>query len=646
LNPSGKIDLVMRYLVLGVVVFILLTFVFRTPVAAWYLHHRIGKFNAANQAKLKISGVRIHGLASILVTGISLKPDHGDTLLKVDSAFASISILKLFAGRLALHNVRLINTSLLLESHDTISNYGFFLHSRKLSADSTAGPVDFASAMDRMMAFAFDKIPLSLDIRNFGLAINTDEHQVGVHLEKLNLENHYFRSTLEVKEDSMHAFWTIAGKMDNHNRMAEFRIYSADTANVTIPFIHYKWNALVDFDTLAFSLTEQEGGTDLTQISGFASVTGLRIDHNRIATRPVMFEKLSINYLLNIGSDYAELDSTTRVTFNKIDFLPYIRYCPKPSKQVTLTIHKPQFPAQDLFSSFPEGLFANLDGLRVKGNLSWNLNFFVDFDNPDSLQFETSLDRYQFSVQSYGNADLTKINGSFLYTAYEHDVPVRTFMVGPENPDFRSLEHISPYLQAAVLTSEDGGFYQHRGFLADAFRESIITNIKEGRFARGGSTISMQLVKNVFLSRNKTVDRKLEEALIVWLIENQGLCTKDRLFEVYLNIIEWGPMIYGANEASHYYFNKEASRLTLAEAIFMSSIIPRPKWFKYSFNENGHLRESNEGFYRLVSEKMLNKGWITPADAEKLIPDVELKGRAKQMLKQADSIKVLYKRYQ
>ena len=97
-------------------------------------------------------------------------------------------------------------------------------------------------------------------------------------------------------------------------------------------------------------------------------------------------------------------------------------------------------------------------------------------------------------------------------------------------------------------------------------------------------------------------------------------------------------MIYGANEAAHYYFNKEASKLTLAEAIFMASIIPRPKWFKYSFDENGHLRESNAGFYRLVSEKMVNKGWITPSDTEKLIPDVELKGPARLLLKQLDSI--------
>ena len=607
-------------------------------MAAWYLHHRIDRFNKENQSKLTISKVRIQGLASILMTGISLRPNTGDTLMKIDSAYASIGILKLLAGRIALHNVRLINTSVLLESHDSITNFTFLLHTHHHPADSVAGPVNYATSIDRLMGFIFDKIPLSLDIRNFNLNNNTNGHRMSVHIGQFTLTDHYFRSTAEVVEDTTVAKWVMAGKMDNYNRMAEFRLYSSDTAKVVIPFINYKWNALVDFDTLSFSIAEQEGGNDLAQIHGFASLTGLRVDHRRIAAGPVNFEKTEIRYLLNIGSDYAELDSSTRVTLNRIDFRPYIRYRSTPTKQITLQIHKPQFPAQDLFSSFPQGLFTNLDGILVKGNLSWHLDFFVDLANPDSLRFDTSLDRRQFSVLSYGNADLTKINGPFLYTAYDRDLPVRTFMVGPENPEFRSLERISHYLQMAVLTSEDGGFYQHRGFLPDAFRESIITNIKEHRFARGGSTISMQLVKNVFLSRNKTIARKLEESLIVWLIENQGLSTKERMYEVYLNIIEWGPMIYGANEAARYYFNKDAFKLTLAEAIFMASIIPRPKWFKYSFDKNGHLRESNAGFYRLVSEKMVNKGWITPSDTEKLIPDVELKGPARLLLKQLDSI--------
>ncbi|MCX6304552.1 MAG: transglycosylase domain-containing protein [Bacteroidetes bacterium] len=636
MNPSGKLHQVLRYLLLGIVIFILLTFIFRTPLAAWYLHQRIDRFNKANQATLKISGVKIQGMASILVTGICLKPDHGDTLLKIDSAYASIGILKLLAGRIALHNVKIVNTGILLVNNGGKSNYSFLLRPEQSSGDSASGPLNYAAAVDRLMRFVFDKIPLSLNVLNFSLAGITNGHRLGFHIGTLNLADHFFRSAMDVTEDSTTACWMMAGKIDNHNRMAEFRLYPADSAKVSIPYISFRWNARVDFDTLAFSIAEQKGGDDLAQINGFASVTGLRVDHRRIAAGPVEFARTEIRYLLNIGADYAELDSSTRVTFNKIDFRPYIRYRPKPSKQLTLQVHKPQFPAQDLFSSFPQGLFTNLDGIRVKGNLSWNLDFFVDLSNPDSLRFETALDRHQFSVLSYGNADLAKINGPFSYTAYDRDVPVRTFIVGPENPEFRTLDRISHYLQVAVLTSEDGSFYQHRGFLPDAFRESIITNIKEHRFARGGSTISMQLVKNVFLSRNKTVARKLEEALIVWLIENQGLSTKEQMYEVYLNLIEWGPMVYGASEAAHYYFNKDVSRLTLAEAIFMASIIPRPKWFKYSFDESGHLRESNAGFYRLVSEKMLNKGWITPQDAEKLVPDIELKGPAKLLLKQVD----------
>ncbi len=638
LSPPGKVQQGLRFALLGVVVFFLLTFIFRSPMAAWYLHQRIERFNEAGQAKLKISNVRIQGLASILVTGISLKPDVGDTLLQIDSLYASIGMLKLLAGRIVLHNVKLINTSILLENHDSISNYRFLLKSRKEKADSVSGPVNYAATIDRLMGLVFDKIPLSLYIRNLTLTGITNGHRLKLHLDQFSLTDHYFRSEMEVSEDSIDARWMVAGKMDNHNRLAEFRLYSADSSKLALPFIRYKWNARVNFDTLAFSISEQEGGDELAQIAGFASLTGLQVDHRRIAAGLVDFEKTEIRYLLNIGADYAELDSSTRITFNKIDFRPYIRYKAKPEKQITLRIHKPQFPAQDLFSSFPQGLFTNLDGIRVKGNLSWYLDFFVDLSIPDSLIFSTSLDRHQFSVLSYGNADLTKINAPFSHTAYEGDLPVRTFIVGPENPNYRTLDKISPYLQFAILTSEDGGFYQHRGFLPDAFRESIITNIKERRFARGGSTISMQLVKNVFLSRNKTVARKLEEALIVWLIENQGLSTKERMYEVYLNLIEWGPMIYGANEASHYYFSKEASRLTLAEAIFMASIIPRPKWFKYSFDQNGHLRESNVGFYNLVAEKMLRKGWITGKDAEELIPDVVLKGPAKLLLKQADSI--------
>jgi len=101
---------------------------------------------------------------------------------------------------------------------------------------------------------------------------------------------------------------------------------------------------------------------------------------------------------------------------------------------------------------------------------------------------------------------------------------------------------------------------------------------------RGASTISMQLVKNLFLERQKTIARKLEEMIITWLIEENRLVSKERMFEIYLNIIEWGPQVYGAQEEARFYFDKDVADLTLAEAIFMAGIIPQPKRFMVSFD--------------------------------------------------------------
>ncbi len=653
--------------------FILLAFIVRSPLASWFLHSRLKQFNESHHASLQIKSVRILGLASVRITGITLKPEQGDTMLAIDTAYASIGILKLITGRLSIHNVELIHTRVLYtEEIEGISNWQCLFSGRRPGSaadtavtrtDTTAVKpeshqisVNYARNMRRMLDFIFDKIPLRLEMRNFTMKYISNGHVIDWYIDRIDLRDHFFRTVIRIQENGTFTQWALAGMVDNQERKAEFRVYRDGDTKVQesgimnsggtdrkiddsekVPFLAYRWQAGVSFDTLSFGMEGHAEGGDKMILSGFAAVTGLTLDHRQVAATPVYFERLSIDYRLLIGEDYFELDSSTRVTFNRIDLHPYLFYRPYPTKHLTVKIHKPWFNAQDLFSSFPAGLFTTLDGLSVKGRLAWHLDFDVDLSNPDSLYFDTSLDRQQFSVSSYGTSNLMRINEPFLYTAYEHGEPVRTFMVGHENPDFRTLNRISPFLRSAVMTSEDGGFYGHRGFLPDAFRESIVTNIKERRFARGGSTISMQLVKNVYLSRNKTVARKLEEALIVWLIENQGLTTKDRMFEVYLNIIEWGPLIYGAQEASRFYFNKDVSRLTLAEAIYLASIIPRPKSFRWSFDNYGHLRESNAGYYRLVSEKMLQKGWITPSDAEKLVPDVTLKGAARLLLKTADT---------
>ena len=138
----------------------------------------------------------------------------------------------------------------------------------------------------------------------------------------------------------------------------------------------------------------------------------------------------------------------------------------------------------------------------------------------------------------------------------------------------------------------------------------------------------MQLVKNVFLNRNKNFARKLEEALIVWLIENERLTSKERMYEVYLNIVEWGPLVYGIQEASAYYFNKRPSQLNTEESIFLASIIPKPKHFRSSFAEGGQLKENMEGYYKLIAKRLAQKGVISEIEADSIRPDIQVTGDA------------------
>ncbi|MCX6273079.1 MAG: transglycosylase domain-containing protein [Bacteroidetes bacterium] len=642
-NRQKLVRKIFLYSAMLVALLLLLSFLFRNILFSYYLDKYVACFNKAFHAELVVKKARFLGISAIEINGITLRPLDGDTLLRIDTAFAAVSFWKFLMGRVAVDHFALKNTWLTFVRQDSATNYMFLLdRGQKSERETDTTPVrNYASRMNNILNALFDKIPNDLEIRNFNMVTRYNHHEVGFHIDTFNIIGHHFNAPIYIKEDEKEFHWMAAGDLDKHSHTSRFSLFSSDSGKVSIPFIKYRWNTVIEFDTVRFSVEERKAGNDLVTLGGLASVRGLAIDNARIATEKVDFGTGSVDYSLTIGTDYYELDSLTQVVFNRLSFHPYLKYQPRPTKHITLKLDKEDFPAQDLFSSLPSGLFSNLEGLKTKGNLSFQLLFDADLSNPDSLKFECELKRKNFYITSYGNTDFTFINGPFEYTAYEKGEPVRTFMIGPENPNFRTLEQISPLLRNSVINSEDGAFFGHRGFLIESFRESIVTNIKARRFARGGSTITMQLVKNVFLNRNKTISRKLEEAIIVWLIENCGLVTKERMYEVYLNIIEWGPMIYGAQEASRFYFNKDVSRLTYAEAIFLASIIPRPKYFMYSFDkETGHLRDYLINYYQRMADKMLKKEMITRDEYDKLVPDVELKGPAKLLLQKADSNEV------
>ncbi len=134
---------------------------------------------------------------------------------------------------------------------------------------------------------------------------------------------------------------------------------------------------------------------------------------------------------------------------------------------------------------------------------------------------------------------------------------------------------ISASLKRAVLVSEDAAFFSHEGIDFDELQKSLEKDLKEGRFARGGSTITQQLAKNLYLSPSKNPFRKAEEWLIARRLEAE--LSKRRIFELYLNVIEWGDGIYGAEAASRAYFQKSAAEIGPGEAALMAAAIPSPR---------------------------------------------------------------------
>jgi monofunctional biosynthetic peptidoglycan transglycosylase len=149
------------------------------------------------------------------------------------------------------------------------------------------------------------------------------------------------------------------------------------------------------------------------------------------------------------------------------------------------------------------------------------------------------------------------------------------FLVGPKNPDWASLESIPDEMKWAVIVAEDANFYEHSGIDVPALKEAIKYDLKRKRLALGASTITQQLAKNLFLSRDKSIRRKLRELVLAQRLEAN--LTKGRILELYLNVVELGPLVYGVGHGSRYYFSKPVSQLTPAQAAFLAAILPGPR---------------------------------------------------------------------
>ncbi|MBM4372599.1 MAG: transglycosylase domain-containing protein, partial [Deltaproteobacteria bacterium] len=239
-------------------------------------------------------------------------------------------------------------------------------------------------------------------------------------------------------------------------------------------------------------------------------------------------------------------------------------------------------PLQQVLDSIPRPLIQQVAGMQVQGYVAAELQLSGDSGDLGNLAFDFRFTERDVSVDAWGGeVDLQKLLAPFTFRIRGGGKERKTIRVG-EGPLWTPLEEVPPWVVLAVTTTEDGSFFRHDGFNRFQWKMTVIDNLEAGRFVRGASTISMQLVKNLFLGHEKTVARKLQELILTWLMEKA--VPKERIIELYLNIIEWGRGVYGLAGAARHYFDRSSRELTLAQAALLATFIPHPRPFDDRFS--------------------------------------------------------------
>ena len=573
------------------------------------------------------------GLSGIEMRGITVIPKNADTLLQVQEITTSINLSRLLVGDVQLGTLKMRDGYVQLVKDSTGWNFRSFLHAKKDAEDEdTDTKRSYAERAYHLLTKVLNLVPTDMALDNLALRVDDMGRKISMNLTQLRLADKQLESNIKVTEDTIIQNWKVKGFADPRNRKADLKFFNADTSRIAIPYIANRYNLKSGFDAIHLNVEKIEMEGDELHVDGFASIENFMVNNRRIALKDVVIDNARFDYRILFGDSFVALDSTSTIQLNKLKFSPFAKYSVEDDTIYQMKVNIPKMAAQDFIVSLPKGLFTNFEGMEAEGSFSYYLNFLYNKNKPNALVFNSSLKKDNLKINKYGAANLAKLNGSFVYRAIDNGRAQRPVLIGSGNPNYTPISEISPFLRKAVLTSEDPSFFSHRGFITEAFRQSIIKNIKTKKFTRGGSTISMQLVKNVFLTREKTLSRKMEEILLVYILENNRIAGKERMLEVYFNVIEWGPNVYGIGEASRYYFDKSPSALTLDECVFLASIIPSPKNFMWKFNGEGDLKSYALKYDNYIKNIMLRRGLISAEDTIAQKGYVNIIGRARGRL--------------
>ena len=259
----------------------------------------------------------------------------------------------------------------------------------------------------------------------------------------------------------------------------------------------------------------------------------------------------------------------------KLDFDGQVKWEGKET-DLDLRLRMRETPCHQILTSLPGGFAPTLRGLVLTGKLGVRSAVKIRTVDLENTTVEVEMSPLSCRVvHDPPAADASTLRNPVTINILTADGRPGRWVLGPANEDYRPLQRISNYAKAAFVASEDNLFRRHDGFDRRMISRALIANLQHGKPIKGASTISQQVIKNVFLSHNRTISRKFQEAVLTWRMEQR--LSKNRIMELYLNLVELGPGLYGVTQASRAYFHKEPKSLNPLEAAHLAMLTPSPR---------------------------------------------------------------------
>ncbi|MBR4218393.1 MAG: transglycosylase domain-containing protein [Bacteroidales bacterium] len=527
-----------------------------------------------------------------------------DTMLYVDAISAKVALA--FKG--GLH----------VTTRDIESDYAYFSFQNvkdTVNQQNNGAEKDYPHKLKKMLQAFTEFFPEQLSSRKIVLATQKSDGALQYDIDSLTIYGDSLSGhCTQIANDTMVRF-QISGHVQPRENLYNGHITLVDNpCNDHVRLLKDRLNTEFLCDDLSFGLRIDQNSSNNASLTLSGQVKNALVDNPKISEQEVLVENASFDLDVRLSEKSITIDSSSVMKLNGLAIHPFFFYEKKKESHIVMSVNEKGIDMRTFFGALPKELFTVASKLKMSGKMDFSAIFDCDFAHIDDLKFNFALKSHDLALDKSTLAFFGKYEQPFDYPCYEGDTLLRIIHIDPAEPTFCSFAQIPHFLKYAILASEDASFFTHRGFIKSSIRDAMVTNLKKHRFVRGGSTISMQLVKNLFLNRKKHFARKIEEMLLVWLIEENRLLEKERMFEIYVNIVEWAPCVYGIVQAADFYFDKKPEQLTFGECVYLATLIRSPKMYEYTLNSAGEVGNGRRSEMRFVAQRMLDREMITEAE--------------------------------